>query len=70
MLYFFCFFFLMHYLQEKYYKPITVQDYTANCVSWEPGLTLLDLTNMLSEWKSFICRGFLYLFTCNAVALK
>ena len=48
--YFFCFF--MHYLEEKYYKPITVQDYTANCVSWEPGLTLLDLTNLLSEWNS------------------
>ena len=49
--------FFMHYLQEKYYKPITVQDKTADCVSWEPGLTLLDLTNMLLEQNLFICQG-------------
>ena len=33
----------MYYLCEKYYKPITVQYYIANCVSWVPRLTLLDL---------------------------
>ena len=33
----------MYYLCEKYYKPITTQYYLANCVSWVPGLTLLDL---------------------------
>ena len=37
----------MYYLCEKYYKPITVQYYIANCVSWVSGLTLLDLTNKL-----------------------
>ena len=35
---------------EKYYKPITVQYYIANCVSWAPRLTLLDLgTNWTCE---------------------
>ena len=33
----------MHYLCEKYYKPITVQYYIADCVSWVPRLTWLDL---------------------------
>ena len=27
----------------KYYKPITVQYYIANCVSWVPRLTVLSL---------------------------
>ena len=27
---------------EKYYKPITVQYYTASCVSWIPRLVLLN----------------------------
>ena len=64
---FLCLFF-MYYLCEKYYKPITVQYYIADCVSWVPRLTLLDLqtswaykriglTNALLEWNSFICRG-------------
>ena len=40
----------MYYLCEKYYKPITVQYYIACCVSWVPGLTLLDLqTNWTYE---------------------
>ena len=34
---------LMYYLCEKYYKPIPVQYYIADCVSWVPRLTLLDL---------------------------
>ena len=39
--------FSMYYLCEKYYKPITVWYYIANCVSWAPRLTLLDL------WKNW-----------------
>ena len=33
----------MHYLCEKYYKPITAQYCIVSCVSWGPKLTLLDL---------------------------
>ena len=33
----------MYYFCEKYFKPITVQYYIADCVSWLPRLTLLDL---------------------------
>ena len=33
----------MYYLCEKYYKPIRVQYYITDCVSWVPRLTLLDL---------------------------
>ena len=33
----------MYYSCEKYFKPITIQYYTADCVSWVPRLTLLDL---------------------------
>ena len=33
----------MYYLCEKYDKPITVQYYIADCVSWVPRLTSLDL---------------------------
>ena len=52
----------MCYLCEKHCKPITVQYYIADCVSWVPRLTLLDLhqiglTNVLLEWNSFVCRG-------------
>ena len=32
-----------YYLCEKYYKPVTVQYYIADCVSWVPRLNLLDL---------------------------
>ena len=42
--------FFMYFLCEKYYKPITVQYYIADCVSWVPRLTLLDLqTNWTYE---------------------
>ena len=42
--------FFMYYLCEKYYKSIAVQHYIANCVSWEPRLTLLYLwTNWAYE---------------------
>ena len=40
----------MYYLCEKYYKPITVQYYIADCVSCVPRLNLLDLrTNWTYE---------------------
>ena len=40
----------MYYLCEKYDKPITAQYYIADCVSWVPRLTLLDLgTNWTCE---------------------
>ena len=32
----------MYYLCVKNYKPITVQYYMADCISWVPRLTLLD----------------------------
>ena len=39
-----------YYFCEKFYKPITVQYHIANCVSWVPRLTLLDLwTNWTYE---------------------
>ena len=39
-----------YYLCEKYYKPIEVQYYIADCVCWVPRLTLLDLwTNWTYE---------------------
>ena len=40
----------MYYLCEKDYKPITIQYYIADCVSWVPRLILLDLTNELDLW--------------------
>ena len=42
MFYFLCSIFT-YCLCEKYHKPITRQCYIANCVSWVPRLTLLDL---------------------------
>ena len=47
----------MYYLSGKFYKPIMVQYYITDCVSWAPRLTLLDLRNVLSEWNSFVCKG-------------
>ena len=35
--------FFMYYLCEKYYKPITVQYYIADCVNQIPRLPLVDL---------------------------
>ena len=46
----------MYYLCEKYYKPITVQYYIADCVSWVPRLTLLDLANKL-DLQTHSCNG-------------
>ena len=52
----FCVCFLWtYYLCEKYYKPITVQYYIADCVCWTYKQT--GLMNVLSEQNSFICRG-------------
>ena len=45
----------MYYLCEKYYKPITAQCYIADCVSWAPRLTLMDLR---TNWTYELCRGF------------
>ena len=48
----FLFFFVvvfMYYLCEKYHKPITVQYHVADCVSWVPRLTLLDLQIRLAD---------------------
>ena len=39
-------FLFVFYICEKY-KPITVKYSIADCVSWVPTLTLLDLTNKL-----------------------
>ena len=39
-LFIFCICFLcMYYFYEKYYKPITIQYYIVDCVSWVPRLT-------------------------------
>ena len=37
-------FVFMYYLCEKYHKPIMVHDCIADCLSWVPRLTLLNLT--------------------------
>ena len=62
----FCFFFLMYYLCEKYYKPNIVQYYIASCVSWVPRLTLLHyewigLIIVLLKWNSFVQRELNYI---------
>ena len=63
---FLCLFF-MYYLCEKYYKPITVRYSIADCVSWVPRLTLLDineqieLTNALSDRTLSYAGDLLYL---------
>ena len=41
----------MYYLCEKYYEPTTVQYHIADCVSWVPRLTLLELR---TNW-TYIC---------------
>ena len=63
-----------YYLCEKYYKPITIQNYIADGVSWVPRLTLLDLMikldliNGFSEQNSSLCRG-LYVYICMYICL-
>ena len=51
--------FFMYYLCEKYYEHITVQYYTAGCVSWVPKITFwtygqIGFTNTFSEWRAFL----------------
>ena len=45
---FVCVCFLCIILCEKYSKPIPVQYYRADCISWVPRLTLLDLQTDLT----------------------
>ena len=50
MFYIYVYFLCMYYFCKKCYKPITAQYYTADCISWVPRLTLLDLgTNKTYE---------------------
>ena len=42
-MFYFLYLFFMYYLCKKYYKPITVQYYIADFVSWVPRFTSLDL---------------------------
>ena len=51
----------MSCLCEKYYKPITVQYYIVNCVSWICKLTLLDLMNELDCWTHSQNKTHLYI---------
>ena len=76
-LFFVCLFFV-YYLCEKYYRPITVQYYIADCVGWVPRVTFeqiglmnkLDVTNMLLEWNSFVCRELTVLWVVAASTAK
>ena len=58
---FFCVCFLCILCVKSIINLITVQYYIANCISWVPRLTLLDLwtswTNMFLEGNLFIFRG-------------
>ena len=58
----------MYYLCEKYHKPITVQYYIADCVSWVPGLTFwtydqTGLNECTLKKEPFVYRG-LAVFNC------
>lgn len=52
-----CFIFvsLMYYLCDKYCGPIIIQYYVANCMSWVPRLTLLDLP--AHSWNGPVYTG-------------
>lgn len=59
---FFIFVCFLYCLCKKYYKPITVQYFTADCVSWISRAILLDLQinrtyKHTHEWNSSVCRG-------------
>ena len=41
----------MHYLREKFYKPIIAQYCIPDCVSWVPRLTLLDLQKQIGLYE-------------------
>ena len=70
----FCVCFLMYYLCENNYKPITIQYVIANCVNWVPRLTLLDLqtnwTYKCALWTELIPRGCTVLSVGLYVTLK
>ena len=51
----FIFVFLMYYLCENYCKLIIIQYYIANCMSWVPRLTLLDLPT--HSWNGPVHMG-------------
>lgn len=53
-------FFLIYHLCEKCYKPITAQYNIADCVSYIPRLTFLDLRNKLDLWTHSQNRTHLY----------
>ena len=58
----------MYYLCEKYHKPITVQYYIDDCVSWVPGLTFwtydqTGLNECTLKKEPFVYRG-LAVFSC------
>ena len=59
----------MYSLCEKYYKPITVQYYIADCVSWVPKITLLDLrTNW--TYKCGLRTELIHMLTHSYVTVK
>ena len=53
-------FFLIYHLCEKCYKPLTAQYNIADCVSYIPRLTFLDLRNKLDLWTHSQNRTHLY----------
>ena len=53
-------FFFMYSLCEKYYKSITVQYYIADCVSWVPRLTSLNLWTHSGNWTHSYIRDLLH----------
>ena len=58
---------LRYYLCDKYHKPLTVQYYITDCVSWVPRLTLLDLqTNWTYEHS---CVGVVVIQSLSHVRL-
>ena len=55
----------MCYLCEKYYKTVTVQYSTADCVSWVPRLALLDLG---TSW-TYECAFRMKLICCEGLTI-
>ena len=44
----------MYYLCEKYQKPITVQYYTDDCISWVPQFRLAQFSSV-AQWCPTLC---------------
>lgn len=57
-------------MKGKYYKLITVQYYTDNCVSWVPGLIGTHLMNALLVQNLFVCSGLTVIKKKNSHHLK